>query len=91
MAKPSITFLPFPKLSAGNDDLGGFILINGKREGNVVREIEWSDVGILQTSYRAKITGYIVEIYDGVTDDRRFDTLGEARAYAREFFTKKGV
>ena len=91
MAKPSITFLPFPKLSAGNDDLGGFILVDGKREGNVVREIEWSDVGSVSVSYRAKIVGYVVDIYDGVTDDRHFDTLGEARAYAREFFAKKGV
>jgi len=91
MAKLSITFLPFPKLSAGNDDLGSFILVDGKREGCVVREVDWRDVGILQTSYRAKITGYVVEIYDGETDDRRFDTLVEARAYAREFFAKKGA
>ena len=30
-----VTFLPFPKLTNGNDCTGGDILFNGKREGVV--------------------------------------------------------
>lgn len=85
-----VTFLPFPKLS-GNDCTGGDIIVNGKREGAVCRVVEWRDVGHVSASYRPSVTGYTVTIYDGLTDDRTFDTLAEARGYARDFFVKKGA
>lgn len=87
-AKPAFTH--FPKLTTGNDCAGAPIMLGDEPGGCIRRVVEWKDVGGVSASYRPSIMGYTVEVYDGVTDDRTFDTLGEARNYAREFFAKKG-
>ncbi len=88
MSKPTIVFSPFPKLRSGDDDPGSSIVVNGEREGVIVRNIDWRDVGSVSVSYRATIFGYTVQIFSS-DPEPSFKTLAGARDYVRKFFTPK--
>lgn len=83
-----IAFAKFPKIVAGNDCDGADILnAAGERIGQIRREIDWKDVGFTSCVYKAKITGYVVDLWkvaDTLPLEPRFDTLAQARDYARK-------
>jgi hypothetical protein len=84
--KHRIVFLPFPKLSAGNDDDGANIVMDHQVMGAIERELEWEQTYSPRTGSgftNPKVLGYKVNI-SWEDDEPVFPNLSAARQRARE-------
>ena len=86
--KHTIVFLPFPKLTPGDDDWGAPVVLDHQVMGRIARQLEWEQTYSPRTGAgfrNPKVRRYEVDLdWDPVTTPPDFETLVEARRYAKE-------
>jgi ribosomal protein L25 (general stress protein Ctc) len=89
--RATITFGKLPRLVYGEECNGADIVLRGESVGRIFREVNWVAASATSRKLEAKITGYTVMVFRSTKAEKTFETLADARAYARSEFAPKEV